>query len=73
MGDLQHIEQLVGERIAQLRAQKGWNQEELAHRAGLNRAHLYRLEKGLQSMTLKTLKTLADTLGVCCVDLVKDL
>jgi transcriptional regulator with XRE-family HTH domain len=68
---LQDIERIVGERIAEIRAQKGWSQEEFAHRAGLNRTHLYRLERGLQSMTLKTLQTIADTLGVRCVDLVK--
>ena len=51
--------------------EKGWTQEELAWRAGLNRTHLYRLEKGLQSMTLVTLKTIADTLEVRVVQLLK--
>ena len=51
--------------------EKGWTQEELAWRAGLNRTHLYRLENGLQSMTLVTLKTIADTLEVRVVQLLK--
>jgi transcriptional regulator with XRE-family HTH domain len=50
---------------------KGWSQEELAHRAGLNRTHMYRLERGIQSMTLTTLKTIADTLEVRVVRLVR--
>jgi len=68
---LQDIEQTVGKKIGELRAQKGWSQEEFAHRAGLNRTHLYRLERGIQSMTLTTLKTIADTLGVRVVELLK--
>lgn len=38
---------------------------------GRPRSHLYRLEKGLQSMTLATLKIVADTLGVKIVELLK--
>jgi hypothetical protein len=30
-------------------------------RAGLDRTHIYRIESGRQSMTLRTLKTFADT------------
>lgn len=69
---LQYIEQVVGERISALRALKGLSQDEFAHRAKLNRAHVYRLEKGLQSMTLSTLKRIADTLEVRVVELLKD-
>ena len=68
---LQDIELTVGKRIGALRAKKGWSQDEFAHRAGLNRTHLYRLERGLQSMTLATLKTVADTLEVRVVELPK--
>jgi transcriptional regulator with XRE-family HTH domain len=70
---LQEIEREVGKRVAELRANKGWSQDEFAHRAGLNRTHLYRLERGLQSMTLATLKVVADTLEVRVVELLKDL
>lgn len=68
---MQDIQVEVGKRIAAIRAKKAWSQEELAHRAGLNRTHLYRLERGIQSMTLTTLKTIADTLGVRIVELLK--
>jgi len=68
---LQDLERTVGARIRELRAEKGWSQEELAWRAGLNRTHLYRLEGGLQSMTLATLETIADTLEVRVVELVE--
>jgi XRE family transcriptional regulator, regulator of sulfur utilization len=61
---LQDINRIVGERIRKIRREKGITQDHLAELAGLNRVHLYRLENGKQSMTLDTLKILADTLGV---------
>lgn len=70
---LQDIERIVGERISELRAKKAWSQDEFAHRAGLNRTHVFRLERGLQSMTLSTLKTVADTLEVRMVELLAGL
>ena len=64
---------MVAERIKKIRKKKGITQEQLAERAGLNRTHLYRLETGQQSMTLRTLKIIADTLDVRVRELVKDL
>lgn len=63
----------MGKKISELRTAKGWSQEELAHRAGLNRTHLYRLEGGLQSMTLSTLKAISDALGTRMTDLLRGL
>lgn len=64
---------MVAERIKKIRKKKGITQEQLAERAGLNRTHLYRLETGRQSMTLRTLKIIADALDVRVRELVKDL
>lgn len=64
---------MVAERIKKIRKKKGITQEQLAERAGLNRTHLYRLETGRQSMTLRTLKIIADALEVRVRELVKDL
>jgi hypothetical protein len=41
--------------------------------AGVNRVHLYRLEGGRQSMTLRTLKIIAEALSVGVAELVKGL
>ena len=70
---MQDIHRVVGERIKKIRVAKGLTQDQLADQAGLNRAHLYRLEGGKQSMTLRTLKLIADSLGVSLADLVKGL
>jgi transcriptional regulator with XRE-family HTH domain len=67
---LQDIQREVGNRIKALRQAKGVTQDQLAELSGLNRTHLYRLENGKQSMTLRTLKIIADTLGVRVRDLI---
>jgi transcriptional regulator with XRE-family HTH domain len=69
---LQDIERQVGLRIKALRAKKGITQDQLAELAGLNRTHLYRLESGKQSITLRTMKIVADALDVRVRDLVRD-
>jgi transcriptional regulator with XRE-family HTH domain len=69
---LQDIEREVGMKIKALRSRKGMTQDELAERAGLNRTHLYRLENGKQSITLRTMKIIADALCVRVRDLVRD-
>jgi DNA-binding XRE family transcriptional regulator len=70
---LADINRLVGERIRTLRRRKGITQDQLAELTGLNRVHLYRLENGRQSMTLNTLKIIADTLEVRVRDLIRKL
>lgn len=70
---MQDIQLIVAERIKKIRKAKGITQEELADRAGLNKTHMYRLEGGKQSMTLRTLKIIADALDVRVRELVKDL
>jgi transcriptional regulator with XRE-family HTH domain len=64
---------VVAENIKAIRKEKGISQDALAELAGLDRVHLYRLENGKQSMTLGTLKLIADTLGVRVRDLIGEL
>ena len=59
-------------KIRDLRKKKGFTQDQFAERAGLNRTHLYRLESGRQSVTLRTLKIVADALDIRVRDLVWD-
>jgi transcriptional regulator with XRE-family HTH domain len=70
---LQDIDRAVGERIRKIRKRKGITQDQLAELAGLNRTHLYRLESGKQSMTLRTLKVIAEALDVRIGQIVKGL
>jgi transcriptional regulator with XRE-family HTH domain len=61
----------VGVRIRELRQAQGWTQEELAHRSGLHRADFGAIERGERNMTLRTMRIVADTLGVGIADLIK--
>ena len=70
---MQDIDRAVGERIRKIRKRKGITQDQLAELAGLNRTHLYRLESGKQSMTLRTLKVIAVALEVRVGQIVKGL
>jgi transcriptional regulator with XRE-family HTH domain len=67
------IQIAVAEKIKKIRKAKGISQDRLAELTGLNRVHLYRLESGKQSMTLRTLKIIADTLEVRVRDLIGEL
>jgi transcriptional regulator with XRE-family HTH domain len=73
LGALQDVEVIVGKKIQELRKKKGFTQDQFAAHAGVNRTHLYRLESGRQSITLRTLKIVADALEIRIRDLVRDL
>lgn len=68
----EEIQAVVAERIKAIRKKKGISQDELAELAGLNRVHLFRIERGRCNPTLRTLKIIADTLGVKVRDLIGD-
>jgi transcriptional regulator with XRE-family HTH domain len=68
---LQDAERKIGAKVRELR-EKGWNQDEFAERAGLNRIHLYRVETGQQSPTIRTLSIIATALDLRIRDLVED-
>jgi len=63
----------VGARIRELRQVQGWTQEEFAHRSGLHRADVGAIERGERNITLRTMRIVADTLGVGIADLTKGL
>lgn len=59
----------TGERVRQLRKEKGWSQEELANRCGVSLNFIGQIERGTRSMSLDTfaklcteLETTADAL-----------
>lgn len=62
----------VGKRISTLRKQRGWSQDEFEDITGLHRAYIGAIERGEKNCTLKTLKTVADALGVPIREIVRD-
>lgn len=68
---MQDIQKKVGGRVRALRLERGWSQDVFADKSGLHRAHVGEIERGESNVSLQTLKTIADTLGVKIGDLVK--
>lgn len=60
---------LFGQRIRDLRAERGLNQEELAEKVGVFRTYMSRIETGAANPTLTMIYALADALGVDVVAL----
>ncbi len=70
---MQDIQKQVGDNIRALRRKRKLSQDVFAEKSGLHRAHVGEIERGESNVTIQTLKTIADTLEVRIVDLVKGL
>ncbi len=55
---------LFGQRLMQLRKERGWSQEHLALESGLARSYLGGVERGQRNIALLNICRLAETLGV---------
>jgi len=53
-----------GERVRELRGERGLSQEELAHSAGVHRTYMGAVERGEQNISLTNMHELADALDV---------
>ena len=60
----------IGERIRQLRKERGISQVKLAEKAGLSQPHIVRIEQGRYSVGLDILQAIAKALG-CTGDMVE--
>lgn len=70
-GQKQQTRDRIGLRIYRLRMLKEWSQEELARRAGLQRSHISRIEAGKYAVTLETIQSIAEAMGMT-VDIVDE-
>lgn len=59
-----NIKTIIGERIRQLRLEKGWSQEELAHRASIHPSHMGQIERGEKSFTIDSLEKVIKALDI---------
>ena len=60
-----------GQRLRELRAERGWSQEDLAHEADLHRTYVGSVERGERNISLDNIYALADALKVRASDLVQ--
>lgn len=58
------ITELFAQNIRELRAQRGFSQEQLAHRAGLHRTYIGAVERGERNITLVNAQRIAEALDV---------
>ena len=63
------IEKKLGERVRQLRLEKGLSQEELAFRAGIHRNYLGGIERGERNPALKNIAAIAKALDTSVSEL----
>ena len=54
----------IGQRIRQARTAHGWQQAELAYRAGLNSSYISHIETGQTKLSLPTIVKIANALSV---------
>jgi transcriptional regulator with XRE-family HTH domain len=59
-------------RLRRLRTERGISQEELAHRAGLDRTYVSSCEAGRRNVTIRTISRLSEALSVDAAALVSD-
>jgi transcriptional regulator with XRE-family HTH domain len=62
---------IFGDVLRRYRSERNISQEELAHRAGVDRTFISRLERGIRQPTITTLIGLGAALGVSAAELVK--
>ena len=58
------IQQLIGNRIREIRKEKGYSQEELAALADLDRTYMTSVECGKRNISIVNLHRIAKALGV---------
>ena len=71
--DTNEISLICGEVIKKYRQQIGISQEELAHRAGVDRTFVSRLERGIRQPTITTVIQLSRGLEISAEELVREI
>jgi transcriptional regulator with XRE-family HTH domain len=63
MSTKEETRQRIGQRIAEIRKEKGLTQQDLADRTGIQRNHISRIEQGRYSVGFDTLQMIAEAMG----------
>lgn len=58
----------IGERITELRTQKGFSINHLADKAAMSQTHLRDIEKGVKKPTIPTVEKICEELGISLHD-----
>ena len=60
-----------GRRVRELRKAKGFSQEALAEKCSLDRTYVSSVERGRRNLSLRSIRTIAEALGVSMSQLVR--
>lgn len=63
----------LGERLRQLRRDRGFSQEAFAAKCGLDRTYISGIERGKRNVSLRNIELIAKTLGITISELMKGL
>lgn len=66
---MENFQEQLGSRLRHFRITKKYSIEELAHKAGLNPAHLGKIERGEKNFTIKSLNRIVEALHISYLDL----
>ena len=66
-----NIVRRFGQRLRELRKERGLSQEEFAARAGLNRSYVSDVERGVRNISLQNIDVVAKTLGLTVSELMQ--
>ncbi len=58
------IQKKFGDKLRELRKQKGFSQEELAFKSALHRTYISDIERGSRNVSLKNIEKIAKALGI---------
>lgn len=58
----------LGRYLRKTREKRGWSQEDLAFECGLHRTYVGAVERGEYNVTLLTLRTITEALGITLAD-----
>jgi len=64
MAEATELGKLIGARVRQSRAERGWTLDEMAERSGVSRRMLVNIEQGSTNPSIATLLRISDALGV---------
>lgn len=71
--DTEIVREIFGKVLRQKRKEKGWSQEELAHRAGIAMRYVSLLECNKRQPTISTIYALCSALEVSMADFITDI
>jgi len=66
-----NIQKKFGEKLKEIRTQKGLSQEKLAFKSGLHRTYISDIERGARNVSLVNIEKIAKALGISNSELLK--